>query len=270
MEEVYTECVKSPKNIRLKLRGVARGLYLSSAGSLPRKSTLKNSLHSITGHYVFDDQRKDFERQLEMLGNLGQFVSTKDAVDMIKGAVPIDGRYFHISFDDGLECVYRNAAPILDAAEIPALVFINSALAGEATKAEREDWEKATNYALPLRVMNWVQLNDSGFEIGAHTRTHRRLSQISGDAELLKSEILGCKAEIEEGLGKSCDYFAWPFGQQSDIDKVSMDMIRSAGYKACFGVGREPIKPGVTDIFNIPREHFEPQWPISHLKYFLA
>lgn len=268
--EVFTESVQRPQGTRRKLRALARSWYLSGAGALRGSGRGGNGLHCIMGHYVFDDQRADFERQIALLRGLGEFVSTEDAVDMATGAAPVDGNYFHLSFDDGLECLLRNAAPILDAAGIPTLVFVNSALAGGPTPDERQHWETATNYARPLRVMDWSQLTESGFEIGAHTRTHHRLSRISGDAGLLHSEVAGCKSEIEAALGRPCRYFAWPFGSYADINARALQAIKDAGYDAAFSAVRDPISAGTTDRFQIPRQHFEPQWPLNHLRYFLT
>ncbi len=267
--EFFSRSVRGPNSVKSQIRETLRSAYLSSVGALRRNTASRQALHCILGHYVFDDQRKAFTRQIAMLKELGEFVSTENAVEMVSGSVPIDGHYFHLSFDDGLECLLRNAAPILDASEIPTLVFVNSALAAGATATERAQWESATNYAASLRVMDWAQLSASGFEIGAHTRTHRRLSEISRDEILLRSEIVDCKTEIEAALGRPCDYFAWPFGSHRDIDETAHRLIRSAGYKASFSAVRGSVVPGRTELFKIPRHHFEPQWPRNHLRYFL-
>ena len=269
-EEIFARSVRGPNSLKRRIRGAARSAYLSGRGALRRKAGSRRALHCIMGHYVFDDQREVFASQIAMLRDRGEFVSTENAVAMVTGAVPVDGHYFHLSFDDGLECLLRNAAPILDAAGIPTLVFVNSALAGGATPTERVQWERATNYATSLRVMDWTQLAASGFEVGAHSRTHYRLSDISGSEVLLRSEIAGCKTEIEAALGRTCDYFAWPFGSHRDIDDTAHRAIRSTGYKASFSAVRESIVPGRTDPYSIPRHHFEPQWPLNHLKYFLS
>jgi peptidoglycan/xylan/chitin deacetylase (PgdA/CDA1 family) len=219
-------------------------------------------------HYVFDDQSRAFERQIDMLLNKGNFVATNEALEMLRGDAPVDGNYFHLSFDDGLDCLARNAAPVLDAAGVQALVFVNSALAGTPIPEERTAWELATNYAAPLKVMSWETLAQTGFEVGAHTRTHARLVDISVDQQRLEREILGCKIEIETALGRPCRYFAWPFGRRNDIDEKSLAVIRSSGFEAAFSAFRAPVKPGLTDPLMIPRHHFEPQWPLAHLRFF--
>jgi peptidoglycan/xylan/chitin deacetylase (PgdA/CDA1 family) len=219
-------------------------------------------------HYVFDDQRRAFERQIDMLRDKGNFVATNEALEMLRGEVPVDGSYFHLSFDDGLDCIARNAAPVLDAAGVPVLVFVNSALAGTPFPEERVAWELATNYAAPLKVMNWETLVRTGFEVGAHTRTHVRLADISNDQQRLEREIIDCKIEVETKLGRPCQYFAWPFGRLSDVDEESFAVIRTAGFEAVFGGFRAPVEPGLTNPLMIPRHHFEPQWPLAHLRFF--
>ena len=267
--ETFPECVKRPSGARNILRTSVRHAFLSGTGFLKRRRP-EHALHFLMAHYVFDDQRSQFAHQLAMLSGMGEFVGTDAALAMVRGDTPIDGTYFHLSFDDGLACLARNAAPILDEAGITALVFVNSALAGNPDPEERERWERATNYAKSLGVMDWQTLLSTGFEVGAHTRTHVRLSDVSHDPHVLSREISGCKAEIETATGRPCRYFAWPFGSMADIDAASIRCIRDAGFDAAFSAVRGTIRPGTSaDAFTIPRQHFEPQWPLLHLRFFL-
>ena len=267
--ETHASAVRRPAGARQRLRAALRSTVLSGLGAL-RRGGPGRSMRFLMAHYVLDDQCRAFERQIATLRGMGQFVTTGEALAMVRGEAPIDGSYFHLSFDDGLDCLARNAAPILDAAGITALVFVNSALAGQPEPEERARWERATNYAAPLSVMGWETLAQSGFEIGAHTRTHWRLSEISADPELLKREIAGCKGEIEAALARPCRYFAWPFGRREDIDDPPLAAIRAAGFEASFSAIRGAAMPGRTDPFMIPRHHFEPHWPLSHLRFFLC
>ncbi|MBY5269440.1 hypothetical protein BB931_01215 [Spiribacter salinus] len=222
-------------------------------------------------HYVFDDQRSQFAHQLSMLPSLREFVSTDSAMSMVRGNTPIDGAYFHLSFDEGLACLARNAAAILDENGIAALVFVNSAVAGNPTIEERGQWEKATNYAKSLGVMDWATLLSKGFEIGAHTRTHVRLTSISYDPRVLIEKISGCKAEIETATGRPCHYFASRFGHLGDIYAASIQCVDDSGFDAAFsGVRGTIFASSGNNNFVIARHHFEPQWPICHLRYFLA
>ena len=86
----------------------------------------------------------------------------------------------------------------------------------------------------------------------------------------MEDEIFGSKADIERQLGMPCPYISWPYGRLSDADDRSLAMVREAGYEACFGAWRGQVLPGHTDQFSIPRHHFEPQWPLSHVRYFAS
>lgn len=269
-EEIYSESVRRSNLPKQVFRRLCRELYINVAAEIRSKQRKRNGLSCIMGHYVFDDQCRQFEEHIKQLVKTGEFLSTEDALSLITGSTPIDGNYFHLSFDDGLECLYRNAASILHKYGIKPIVFINSAVVDGKDQKEIECWRKETNYAQPLSVMSWGQLLASGFEIGAHTRTHRRLSEISTNIPLLWDEIVGCKSEIENRTSNQCNYFAWPFGTKADIDATAFSVIKNAGFKACFSAIRSTIKPGLTDPYMIPRQHFEPQWSHKQLRYFLT
>lgn len=268
--ETFTRCISRKQGPRHRLRSLVRSSVLSAGGTLRAGGGQRRALRFLMAHYVFDDQRRAFERQIATLQRMGNFVCTGDALEMLRGDTPIDGMYFHLSFDDGLDCVARNAVPVLDAAEVPALVFVNSAVAGSPSPQERAAWDRATNYAVPLRVMDWETLAQTQLEVGAHTRTHVRLSDISDDITTLKREVVECKAEIESALDRPCRYLAWPYGQLADIDEDAIGVIRRAGFEASFGAFRAPVVPGNTDLFMIPRHHIEPQWPLSHVRFFAS
>lgn len=268
--ELFANAVRPATSLRARLRRGARNSYLTLRGLAPPRPGTR-FLRCLNLHYVFDDQRAAFERHIDALRDIGEFVDTDSMVSMISGATPADGRYFHLSFDDGLRCVLRNAAPILDARGIPAIVFINSAMSGEPDAPTRQAWRAATGYACPLAAMSWEDLRAiraARFAVGAHTRHHVRLSAISSAPDRLDQEVTGCKRDIEEKLGAECRYFAWPYGTLADIDAASVRKIREAGFLAAFGVNRMAIAPGRTNPYMIPRHHFEPQWPRSHVRFF--
>lgn len=265
MAETFESSVHQVDSYRLWARKFLRNSYLSVSSSLmsPGKSGFVRCLFS---HYVFDDQVQQFEYQIKMLRNIGEFVDTETLLEIRKDNSKINGRYFHLSYDDGLACLYRNAKPILDKYKIPTLVFVNPAVIGKCSDKEKQAWDKATNYKQSLEVMNWEMLRSSGFEIGGHTMTHSRLSDISSDADRLFKEIVECKNRIEENLNGQCDYFAWPYGTALDVDRASISALSKAGYKAIFSGFRAQQVGANSSI--LPRHHFEPQWPLSHVKFF--
>ena len=228
-------------------------------------------LRALFTHYVFDDQKEQFEKLIIRLKQLGTFINTETCIQMLEGRREIDKGYFHLSFDDGFRNVYNNAFPILQMQSIPALFFIPSSWIDA-------NWEQARSYCLikteyrgVIEMSRWSDLRDMvshGFEIGSHSKTHTRLSYISKNNDILQDEIRGSKMEIEDRLGRECKYIAWPFGWQKAIDEYSIETIRNVGYHACFGGYRGTIIPNVTDKYRIPRHYFETQWPVNHIKYF--
>jgi len=259
-----------PRTTQTKLRAMVRGKILDLRAAFP-PPLRETFLTPIFCHYVFDDQREAFAAMLAHLQTLGSFVDTDTCLSMVKGERPIDGRYFHLSFDDGLKNMLTNAAPIMRDAGVPGIVFANSALASATPEEQAEHCRTVTRYPAPVEHMNWDEikrLRDMGVEIGAHTRRHPRLSDISNDAAQLEDEVLGCKTDLESQLGEPCRHFAWPYGKPSDIDDAAQAAVRSAGFESNFGMIRRPVIPGETSRFEIPRHHFELQWPLKHIAFF--
>ena len=249
----------------LWVRAKARAALLAGVDAMTPSNSFNGRVTFLCGHYVFDDQAKEFEGLLKRFLGIGEFLNTDDALEVASGRVNCDGTYFHLSFDDGLECLARNAVEPLLRLNIPSLVFINSSMAGEPSVEEREAWVRNTNYKKTLQTMSWQSLRDSGFEVGAHTRTHVRLSHVALQAEL-EREIVGCKEEIESNLGLRCDYFAWPYGSLDDFSTAAKLCVKRAGYRACFGAFRARLVPGVTDLYAVPRHHFEAHWSLEEIR----
>ena len=266
----WKEVLRNPRDLKSKLRQLLRHYVLTTNSFLNKKSE-KNFIRGLYCHYVFDDQADDFENLITMLKNTGTFIDTDTLLNMINGEQPVDGRYFHISFDDGFKNNYTNAANILKKHDVPAIFFVPSSIIGADYKTVQDYCLNTTNYNSPIEMMSWDDLRELlslGFEVGSHTRTHARFSDISQNIEVMENEIKGSKAELEDNLNYECKYISWPYGTLSDADDTSLEMVKNAGYKACFGAYRGTIDTK-TNIFSIPRHHFEVQWPSAHIQYFL-
>jgi hypothetical protein len=83
-------------------------------------------------HHVFEDERAGFERQLRFLAGQGEFLSLDDALIILRGSRPAKGRYFCVTFDDGLKSCATGALPILAQLRIPATFYLVSDLMGRA------------------------------------------------------------------------------------------------------------------------------------------
>jgi len=249
-------------------RAFLRDRYLSLAGALASKNrdTFTRCLYL---HSVFDDQVNPFRNLLMNLQKLGTFIDTSTLFEISSGKRSPTERMFHLSFDDGFDNNYRNAFPVLEELGIKAAFFVASSYMETPDHVIRENWWSSD--PLPIRTMNWSwirEMHEAGHEIGSHTRTHARLSSVSADADELASQLRGSKQEVEDRLGVECRYFAWPYGTMADVDEVSLDGIRDAGYEGCFSAVRGRVEPGRTDPMCVPRHHFEPDWPWYHVRYF--
>lgn len=261
-----------PVGLQPRLRQALRSGTLSVLACLPRPLP-KAFLKCLYCHYVFDDQVGDFERAIQRLKRVGRFVDAATVMEIAQGKVPITERLFHLSFDDGFKNVCENALPILKRHQVPAVIFIPTAFVGS-------DWESASDYCLRIahyksvvQMATWDELRrarDDGFEIGSHTRTHCRLSDISADRISLGTELAGSKEDIERELGTECRFFSWPFGRMADVDEWSLRECERVGYQAVFGAFRGTVVSGQTSKWRLPRHHFEAQWPLSHIHYFAS
>ena len=265
----WREAIGRPKGLKKSAREGLRNTILSILGNFTSPQD-DNFLRCLYCHYVFDDQIDAFKKVMQVLKDKVVFVDTDTCVEMLRGEKPIDGRYFHLSFDDGFRNVFDNALPFLKELGVPAIVFVPTAFIGA-------DWQTARNFCLEtngyegvIEIATWEEIlraREDGFEIGSHTRQHARFSDISGTDQLV-DEIAGSKADLEAKLQEECRYISWPYGTRSDADEISLVMTRETGYSACFGAFRGTIIPHQTDVYSIPRHHIEMQWPLSHIRYF--
>lgn len=243
--------------VKEALRGAVRHIILSALGRLvlPPKGPFLRALYF---HGVADDSVENFESLMKKLRRLGKFVDTETLISMLEARTALEGKYFHLSFDDGYRNVFKNATPILKRLEIPALFFVVTGMAGANNRrgeVERMTWED-------LRTLqSW------GFEVGSHSRTHPRFTELLDRSPLL-AEIVGSKRDVEDHLGVECKYLAWPHGRKCDIDDRSLEAIVSGGYNACFGGFRGSVRPAKTSRFQIPRHHLEDNWSWAHVRYF--
>jgi len=254
------------------MRSFLRSSILSGLGTISRNEQ-RPFLRCVFCHYVFDDQIGAFEQHILALKRLGTFVDTATCLDMVEGRRAINGSYFHLSFDDGFKNIVSNAAPLLQKHKVPALFFVPTSFIGASYEKVSDYCVRIAKYKNPIEMCSWDDLKcamDRGIAIGSHTRTHARFVDVSGDPERLRDELSGSRDDIERNLGVECSAISWPFGRLSDADEVSVDAIKEAGYRACFGAFRGAVRNDGCDPYMIPRHHFEAQWPVSHIRYFVT
>jgi peptidoglycan/xylan/chitin deacetylase (PgdA/CDA1 family) len=145
-------------------------------------------------------------------------------------------RTLAVTFDDAYRSVLDLALPILDGLGLPGTVF---AVTDFAESGRPLTWDGISmwaegRHAHELHGLSWAELaalETAGWEIGSHTRTHPRLTQLDDDT--LAEELVGSRAACERALGHPCLSIAYPYG---DVDERVMTASEKAGYVVAAGL----------------------------------
>lgn len=249
------------------IRKISRKIILDILGLF---STPKKGIHILNGHRISLDNVDScvFRSQLELLSKKVTFVRFEYAVNLIIKNVKVDKSLVAFSFDDGFDECYTKIAPILEEFGVNAAFFINPNFV-DGDQVYIENFTKNIVRTPNKKPMTWdeiIDLHKRGFIIGSHTLDHYNIND--DNIIELERQIGGCKKYIEDKLNISCDYFAFPFGRLEHANRKSIDIglkyykyvFSQSNYKNYFSFNGKVIN----------RRHFEPDWPIRHVYYFLS
>ena len=196
-----------------------------------------------------------------------------------------------ITFDDAYAGVFTHALPLLRALALPATVFVpttcvdrgtpfwwdHPTIVSTITSERRERWlgalrgdadtilaQEGANLpaALPPSHLpaSWTTIAAAardGWAFGAHSATHRALTQLS-DAELT-AEVDGSRAALEQRTGFQAEHFAYPYGGWNA--RVA-ECVRAAGFAAGLtldaGFSTRGLDPMAMPRVNIPASISDP------------
>ncbi|NCD40820.1 MAG: polysaccharide deacetylase family protein [Bacteroidia bacterium] len=222
-------------------------------------------------HHVFSDERRGFVRQLEYLRNYGEFISLDTAVSMMEDGQVIDGRYFCLTFDDGIRCCYDEVTPLLVERSIPAAFFIVTDYTVEepGRRICRPLYLEAT---YDYEYLTWPECREmirAGMTVGSHTCSHVRLAALTGDE--VRRQLIESKRMIEQNLDIECRHFACPWGGVNrDFDpKQDVKTAKDAGYRS-FLTTRRGKNTNASSPFAIRRDNMYANWSTCQLRYFLS
>lgn len=110
-------------------------------------------------------------------------------------------------------------------------------------------------------MMNWTdvkQLQAAGFYMGSHSRTHPMLASLTNETEI-RDELENSAKRMETELGERPLTISYPIGSW---DERVTRIAGSTGYKYGLAVEQRFYKPGIDNIFTIPRVELynEPWW----------
>ncbi|EKP0294770.1 polysaccharide deacetylase family protein [Aeromonas veronii] len=189
-----------------------------------------------------------FEKHLRLMKWLGyETLTFRDLAD--KGFIhrlQYGKKYLMITADDGYQDNLTRMLPLLEKYGYKAVVFV---VTGEGYN--RWDVEHPTNPDTKVSLMSGEQLKalaaSGHVEIGGHTLTHPRLSQLT--AEQQAHEIQENKRQLEALLGHSLLSFAYPYG---DMNESTKEQAITAGYRFAVATNSGP-KAMHQDPFQIRR-----------------
>ena len=191
----------------------------------PQGGSLALMYHSVapgsgTADWRYAVSMQRFRAQLDLLQ--GEGWRTCQLADM--AGAPLPPRSVVITFDDGYQ---DNFAAFEELARrgLTASWFVVSHDIGA-----RAAWQDSDSPQLPmLSATQLREMQAGGMEIGAHSHTHRRLTQCD-DAELI-NELTQSRTTLEHLLQRPVTSLAYPYGAHDDRVVAA---ARNTGYQtAC-------------------------------------
>jgi len=151
-------------------------------------------------------------------------------VAWLEGTGTLSEGSFVLTFDDGFLGVYEHAFPLLSRMGWPATVFLVSGLIGRKGAWATRGNAAVENHPL-LGRPEILEMARRGFSFHSHSRRHSDLTQLPSHA--LTEELTGARKDLEDLLGRSVQYLAYPYGR---CDERVIEAARACGYTAAFSV----------------------------------
>ena len=196
-----------------------------------------------TGFRSLSVAPEHFARQMAFLKSLGfQGLSMTALQPYLRGER--SGKVVGITFDDGYLNNLTHALPVLQRHGFTATCYAVSQRLGQTNV-----WDQALGVAqTPLmdakQLRLWVQ---AGQDLGAHTRHHVRLPELS-DAQS-RHEIEQSRVELESAGSVPVTHFCYPYGE---FRAEHPAMTENAGFATATTTRRGRVARG-TDILRLPR-----------------
>ena len=171
-----------------------------------------------------------FRRQLEYIRRHHTVVDLDRALAMLEPGRRLRQPVAVITFDDAYRSVARVAHPAMSELKLSGTCFVCTDVVGTDLRFEHDAVSPVRE---SMGVMDWSQLEDlqkSGWRIGAHTKSHARLSSL--DASTLAREVNDPLPALRERLRAPRVAMAYPFGGEADITPDGVLVAKKAGYTA--------------------------------------
>jgi len=176
---------------------------------------------------------KHFDQEMEYLDANGYNTITVDQLyEYLQNGTALPDKPVLITFDDGYVDNYKEALPILEKYGMKATLF----MIGDSINSPRF-----------LTAEELKDMERRGFEIQAHTHSHKNLKAMTEDE--VREDIRKNKTELELLLNHPVNYLAYPGGFN---DAKVRRITKEVGFKMAF-----TVKPGMThpgdDLYRLQR-----------------
>jgi peptidoglycan/xylan/chitin deacetylase (PgdA/CDA1 family) len=213
---------------------------LSFVPTLSRNENVILTYHSVSLDRSYHTvEPKEFVRQLEYLKKKYKIVPLFEMLECLGTKARPSKRKVSITFDDGYQDFYYSVYPFLRKNNLPATVFV-------ATNYVGKEWPFDKSRPKMLTWEQIEEISNNNIEIGAHTVTHPNLQEKK--LEEAEYEIKKSKEEIEKHIGRSANFFSYPFGRHKP---EIVDIVKSAGFIG--GVGGKGTIQKDAPIFVLNR-----------------
>jgi peptidoglycan/xylan/chitin deacetylase (PgdA/CDA1 family) len=158
-----------------------------------------------------------------------------------------DAKRVALTFDDGYRDLYTNVRPLLHEFDVPATAFVVPGFLDDANPREQV---MNTGHLFDVLTSEQVAelVDDPLVTIGNHTRTHHDLGR-HHEHDILESEVLGAKRDLEARFGTTVDRFCYPNGR---FNATSVDVVGEGHDIATMDESRRPLLPGEHPLL-VPR-----------------
>lgn len=175
--------------------------------------------------------RERFQQHMAYLHEHGYHtVTLDDLYAYVHDKRPLPTRPVVITFDDGYRDTYETALPILQQYGFKGVLFIPASEIDQRLKRDE------------LQAMR-----AAGWDIGAHSYTHRELSALSATEQ--EAEISQAKAALDRALDQDTRYFCYPNGC---YDQTTLRLLQKHGFVLAFTTEPGWVRPE-DNVFTLPR-----------------
>jgi peptidoglycan/xylan/chitin deacetylase (PgdA/CDA1 family) len=164
-----------------------------------------------------------------------------------------------ITFDDGMQSVYKNALPVLADAKVPSHIYLTTGYVGGQNK-----WPTQPESAPVFEMMGWHEIEacvKGGMYIENHTVSHPDLRMLGRSK--IEDECERADSCIAEHFGSRPRHFAYPYGTYNS----NVSTIVSGRYKTCvttklLPLGREIV---AAELPRLDSYYLQNRWLYNHL-----